>query len=159
MFNEYPNWHSDTRDVERRWRVPVAVQMAIIYQESKFQARAKTPHKLLLGFIPWSHVSSAYGYSQALDGTWALYRKNNGNIFSSRSNFSDAVDFIGWYSNMAHKRAGIRADDAYSLYLAYHEGVLGYMRKTYLKKPWLIKVAHKVAARAVMYKAQLAHCK
>jgi hypothetical protein len=158
MFKQYPKWYSDTKDVERRWLVPVPVQMAIIHQESHFNGRAKPPRTKILWIIPWTRPSTAYGYSQALDGTWAHYKKTNGGLFSSRDKFGDAVDFIGWYTNMAHQKAGIRRDDAYSLYLAYHEGVGGYQRRTYLQKKWLMQVAHKVAARAQIYKAQLAKC-
>ena len=57
------------------------------------------------------------------------------------------------------EKAGIPRSDAYSLYLAYHEGIGGYKRKTYLQKPWLIQVAHKVKARSQLYQAQLNQCR
>ena len=158
IFWQYPQWQRDARDVERRWHVPIAVQMAIMHQESKFDAHAKPPRTTLLWVIPWTRPSSAYGYAQALDGTWALYQRKSGGWWASRDNFYDGVDFIGWYANQANRRASIRRDDAYSLYLAYHEGVGGYMQKTYLRKPWLIQVAHKVSARAQLYQAQLKAC-
>ena len=159
IFRQYPRWYSDTLDVQRRWLVPVSVQMAIIHQESKFDGRAKPPRTKLLWLIPWKRPSTAYGYSQALDGTWALYKRTNGGLLSSRTSFADGVDFIGWYANEAYKRAGISRADAYSLYLAYHEGIGGYQKKTYLKKSWLMPVARKVSARAQIYQAQLASCK
>lgn len=158
IFRQYPRWYVATLDVQRRWRVPIAVQMAIIHQESKFDAWAKPPRTKLLGFIPWTRPSTAYGYSQALNGTWAHYKQTNGGMLSSRHDFSDGVDFIGWYANQANVRAGISRRDPYSLYLAYHEGIGGYQRKTYLNKPWLMQVAHKVSARAHVYQAQLAVC-
>jgi hypothetical protein len=158
IFKQYPKWYRDAEDVERRWRVPVAVQMAIIHQESRFNGRAQPPRSTLLWFIPWTRPSTAYGYAQALNGTWALYKKTNGGLFSARDSFGDGVDFIGWYANMAHQKDGIRRDDTYSLYLAYHEGVGGYQRKTYLRKRWLMKVARKVQARARLYQAQLNSC-
>lgn len=158
IFEQYPRWYNDAKDVERRWRVPISVQMAIIHQESKFNATAKPPHTKLLWIIPWSRPSSAYGYSQVLDGTWALYKQSNGGLFSSRDKFADAVDFIGWYANQATIRAHISRNDAFSLYLAYHEGVTGYMRKTYLQKSWLVPVAHKVERQARIYQVQLANC-
>ena len=158
IFKQYPKWYTASLDVQKRWRVPIPVQMAIIHQESKFDGRAKPGRTKLLWIIPWKRPSTAYGYSQALDGTWALYKRTNGGPLSSRNSFSDGVDFIGWYANEANKRAGIPRSDAYSLYLAYHEGIGGYQNKTYLKKGWLIPVAHKVSARAAIYKAQLASC-
>lgn len=159
IFKQYPKWYTDAKDVERRWKVPVAVQMAIIHQESKFDARARPPRKKLLRIIPWKRPSSAYGYTQALRGTWAHYKQKNGGLFSSRGDFADGVDFIGWYANQANIRAGIPRSDAYPLYLAYHEGVGGYMKKSYLKKPWLVSVAHKVKARSQLYEMQMNSCR
>jgi hypothetical protein len=159
IFNQYPDWYHAARDVERRWLLPIHVQMAIIHQESKFQSDARPPVQYFLGFIPLGRPSSALGYAQALDSTWDLYRQSNGGWFSSRKNFKDAVDFIGWYANGAHRRAGIQRNDAYHLYLAYHEGVTGYLNRSYLKKAWLIPVAHKVSARAKLYQAQMKYCR
>lgn len=158
IFKQYPGWYQDAKDVERRWRVPVTVQMAIMHQESKFDANAQPERRKLLWIIPWSRPSSAYGYSQALRGTWALYQRSRGGVFASRDHFGDGVDFIGWYANEAYKRGGISRKNTYKLYLAYHEGIGGYQQKTYLKKPWLIAVAHKVSAREKIYRAQLASC-
>ena len=117
IFKQYPRWHSDTLDVQHRWHVPVAVQMAIVHQESKFDARAEPQRTKLLWIIPWTRPSTAYGYSQALRSTWELYRKSDGGMWASRDNFADGVDFIGWYANQAHRRAGIPRDDAFALYL------------------------------------------
>lgn len=158
IFRHYPRWYRDAKSVERRWLVPVAVQMAIIHQESKFDGKARPERTKILWVIPWTRPSSAYGYCQALDGTWAEYKRSNGGVFSSRDSFGDGVDFIGWYANLAHRKAGISRSDAYTLYLAYHEGIGGYQQRTYLKKPWLLKVSHKVAARAQIYAGQLASC-
>ncbi|MFY7698434.1 MAG: transglycosylase SLT domain-containing protein [Legionella sp.] len=158
IFKQYPRWYDDAKDVEKRWRVPLEVQMAIIHQESKFNARAQPGRKKLLSMIPWTRPSTAYGYAQALRGTWALYKKNNGSLFSARDDFADGVDFIGWYANMAYRQAGIPRNDAYRLYLAYHEGIGGFRRKTYLRKSWLPPVARKVQARAAIYRAQLVRC-
>ncbi len=158
IFQQYPGWRNDALDAERRWHVPVTVQMAIMHQESKFDAQAEPARKKIFWFIYGPHPTTAHGYSQALNGTWALYKKSTGNIWGSRERFSDAVDFIGWYSNTAHQRAKISLDNVHDLYLAYHEGVTGYMQKTYLKKHWLVLVAHKVRARDAIYQAKLKKC-
>jgi hypothetical protein len=160
IFHQYPKWYRYALDVERRWKVPVAVQMAIIHQESKFDGRAQPPRKKLLWIIPWKRPSTAYGYTQALRTTWAVYKRDahGGKFWASRGVFSDAVDFVGWYANQANRRAGILRTDAYRLYLAYHEGIGGYQQHTYIKKPWLIRVAHKVKARSQLYQAQLNQC-
>lgn len=158
IFKQYPEWYAATEGVAHRWLVPTSVQMAIIHQESKFQADAKPPYQYFMGVIPLGRPSTAFGYAQVLDTTWDLYRQSNGHLWSSRQNFNDAVDFIGWYANIANRRAKISRSDAYHLYLAYHEGVTGYLNQTYLKKPWLVHVAHKVSAQAAIYQAQLNRC-
>ena len=92
--------------------------MATIYAESGFNPYARPPRTLLLGFIPWTRPSSAYGYSQALDGTWSRYRGETGHWGASRTNFADAIDFIGWYHAQSHSRTA-SFQHGYSLYLAY----------------------------------------
>lgn len=158
IFKQYPDWYHDTRAVEKRWHIPAAIQMAIMHQESKFNAEAKPERQKILWVIPWTRPSSAYGYTQALDGTWGWYKRSRGKILASRTDFADGVDFIGWYANQAHQRAGISLRDPEALYLAYHEGVGGYQRKTYRRKPWLMHVARKVRTRAHIYQAQLKTC-
>jgi len=159
IFKEKSDWYEAANDSYKKWGVPVHVQMAIIHQESRFRSEALAPDDTLLGFIPWGQVSSAYGYAQVLDGTWNWYIKSSGNWGADRDDFDDATDFIGWYGNMAHKKLGISKWDAYNMYLAYHEGMGGWKRKTYNRKPWLIKVSKKVKRRAARYAAQLQRCK
>ncbi len=158
VFKQNPDWYADTKAVEKRWHVPITTQMAIMHQESKFDARAKPARTKLLWVIPWTRPSSAYGYAQALDMTWSGYKRATGRTFASRTNFADGVDFVGWYANQAHRRAGIPLDDTMALYLAYHEGIGGYQRKTYRRKRWLVQVARKVRTRAAIYDAQLKRC-
>jgi hypothetical protein len=71
IFREKNQWYDDAKQAAQRWGVSVPVLMAIMSQESNFVADAKPPRTWLLGFIPWFRPSSAYGYAQALDGTWA----------------------------------------------------------------------------------------
>src|SRR5690606_16932254 len=99
-----------------------------------------------LGVIPWKRPSSAFGYAQALDSTWDLYRRDANNFLASRADFDDAMDFVGWYNHTSYQRNRIARDDAYSLYLAYHEGHGGYARGTYRGKPWLLERARGVQA-------------
>jgi len=157
IFIQYPTWYWATQEVEARWKVPITVQMAILHQESRFTADAKPPRTKLLWVIPWKRPTSAYGYTQALKSTWEHYQRSRGNS-KSRDEFSDAVDFIGWYSSIANKRAGIQPNDPYRLYLAYHEGVGGYIKQTYKQKPWLVNVARKVTRQTKVYDQQLRSC-
>ncbi len=158
IFQQYPKWYWAAQDVQKKWGLPISVLMAVMHQESRFNAAIKPPRGKLLGFIPWFRPTSAYGYAQVLDDTWRSYQKATGNRSANRNNFYDAVDFIGWYANQAHKRVGIKKGDAYRVYLAYHEGIGGYKRGSYKKKKWLIDVAKKVDSIAWRYHGQLKGC-
>ncbi len=157
IFDQYPDWYWDAKKAQDKWGVSIPTQMAIIYQESGFSARAKPPRRKLLWIIPWKRQSSAYGYSQALKHTWEDYERQTGND-AGRHEFDAATDFIGWYSKQASQRCGMPLNNTYALYLAYHEGPSGYQKRSYFNKPWLIKVAKKVADRADVYQRQLQGC-
>lgn len=158
ILSERPNYARALRATERRWNVPVAVQMATIYQESKFIGNARTPFQYTLGVIPMGRQSSAYGYSQALDATWREYQVDQRKMSSQRDRIDDATDFMGWYMNRTLARNGIPLTDARNQYLAYHEGHTGYARGSYNAKSWLVRVADTVQNRAIMYDAQLLAC-
>ncbi|MEY4982701.1 MAG: hypothetical protein RIR62_967 [Pseudomonadota bacterium] len=155
---ERPAYLRAMKATERRWGVPVHVQMATIHQESKFIGNARTPHRFALGIIPMGRQSSAYGYSQALDGTWEEYEDDSGSWNARRDRIDDATDFMGWYMDQSTRELGISKWDAQAQYLAYHEGRTGYRNQSYLGKPWLMDVSAKVASRAEMYRAQLSAC-
>jgi len=159
IFYEKYDWYDDVKDSFEKWGVPIHVQLAIIYQESRFVYDAETPRDYVLWVIPWGRISDAYGYAQVKDSTWEWYINKTGNSGADRDDFSDAVDFIGWYVNMTHKKLGISKWDTYNQYLAYHEGHGGFKKKTYNKKAWLKKVARKVEKRAQRYRAQLGKCR
>lgn len=158
IFAEKTDWLDYTKASSEKWELPIHVQMAIMWQESHFVADAKPPRRKVLGFIPGARPSSAYGYAQALDGTWQQYLNNTGQSDVSRDNFADACEFTGWYCHLSYKELGISKLDVYNLYLAYHEGNAGYKRKTYLGKPWLLEVAKKVSIQAQHYEQQLSDC-
>ena len=159
IFREKDDWLEYTQEAYEAWKVPIHVQMAIMQQESNFVADAEPPRPTLLGFIPWFRRSSAYGYPQAQDSTWDWYIDETGNWGADRDDFEDASDFVGWYCAKSNKMLGISKWDVANQYFAYHEGHTGYKRKTYLKKPWLIKVSKKVAKRAGRYNQQLKACR
>lgn len=155
---ERPGWFTAMSRTERKWGVPINVQMATIWRESHFRPNARTPRKYALGFIPTGRVSSAYGYAQAIDGTWDWYKRDTGKRFARRDDFDDASDFIGWYMNQSVSRNGIPLDDPYRQYLAYHEGHTGYARGTYRSKSFLLRAAAQVRDRSALYGNQLASC-
>lgn len=158
IIKERPKYYKAMQRTERRWGVPVHVQMATFYQESKFVGNARTPVKFVLGVIPMGRQSSAYGYAQALDGTWKEYQRAEGGRGADRDDFEDASDFMGWYMDLTTQALGIAKTDARNQYLAYHEGRTGYARGSYRRKAWLLRIADSVAERAAMYELQLAGC-
>lgn len=158
MKDARPSWFVAMEKTRAKWGVPVHVQMATIWRESRFQPRAKTPRTYFLGIIPTGRVSSAYGYAQAIDGTWDDYRDATGRRFASRDDFFDATDFMGWYMTASRRILGIPLTDAYNQYLAYHEGQAGYRRGSYRSKSWLLRAAGEVKAKAATYQRQLSTC-
>ncbi|MCI5109067.1 MAG: lytic transglycosylase [Marivita sp.] len=159
ILQQRPGYLRAFRAAERRWGVPVHVQMASMYQESKFKSDARTPFRYTLGVIPMGRQSSAFGYSQALNGTWEEYQQDQRKFRARRNNINDAADFMGWYMAESNRRLGISLADARNQYLAYHEGRTGFSRGTYNSKAWLLRVADEVAARSVVYQGQLARCR
>ncbi|HGG06580.1 MAG TPA: lytic transglycosylase [Aliiroseovarius sp.] len=158
IVKERPKYLKAMKRAERKWNVPVHVQMAIIYQESKFIGNNRTPIQYVLGVIPMGRQSSAYGYAQALDATWEEYQRAEGGRGADRDDIGDATDFMGWYMTQTNKEIGVPLDDARNQYLAYHEGRTGYVRGSYRNKSWLLRIANEVGSRASTYQQQLASC-
>ena len=158
IFTEKKGWYKDSRKASKKWNSDIAVMMAMIYQESSFRARARPPRKKIFGVIPGPRPASAYGYAQAINATWDIYKKSTGNKGADRNKFKDAVDFVGWYNHQSYKKNRIKKDDAYNLYLAYHEGHGGFSRKTFRNKKWLKNVSEKVSKRSERYRLQLNSC-
>ncbi|MGF1444690.1 MAG: transglycosylase SLT domain-containing protein [Pikeienuella sp.] len=158
LFAEQPEWYHATRQAAERWGVPVELQLAIIWRESSFRSDVRPPKKYRLGFIPAGHVSSAYGYAQAIDGTWDWYREETGNRNADRTDFEDAADFVGLYVNKTVRSNDIQVFDAFNQYLNYHEGHTGFRRGDWQQKDWLQRAAREVAEQAARYRGQLARC-
>lgn len=158
IFFENSYWYQSAEKAFAKWRIPIPVLMAIMHQESRYQADARPPRTTCLFIFPGPRPSSAYGYSQALDGTWKKYKQETGNWGADRDDFGDAIDFIGWYCLQSHKKCKIAVNDAYHMYLAYHEGQGGFSRKTYRTKKYLKKIARRVQQKAKRYSSRLRSC-
>jgi hypothetical protein len=158
IFSEKREWRSAALAAEARWGAPLPVLMAVLHQESRFRARARPDWRTVLGVIPLGPASSAYGYGQVKVGTWDDYRRLARRPDARRDHFADAVDFVGWYADVIARSVGVAKDDAFHLYLAYHEGPTGFERRSFEAKPWLLGVAQKVKERAALYGAQRTEC-
>lgn len=159
LFDERGYWYRAALKAERRWYIDVPVLMAIIYQESSFIGNARPKRKRLLGIIPISPSSSAYGYAQAQIPAWRDYVKRNRRIGATRDDFADAVDFVGWYTDTAARTLKLARKDAKHLYLSYHEGLTGFRRGAWKNSRWLIAAADKVQSRSERYRQQLQSCR
>ncbi|MBL8251941.1 MAG: transglycosylase SLT domain-containing protein [Candidatus Competibacter sp.] len=158
IFAQREGWFADAKAASRRWGAPLPLLLAIIYHESAFRSDAQPPRDRHFGWVPGPRPSSAFGYSQALDGTWDRYKAATGNSGAERNNFADAVDFIGWYVDQTARYNRIAKTDAYQHYLAYHEGQGGFAKGTHQQKPWLIERARQVRQQADRYRVQLSRC-
>ena len=158
IFSEQRSWYKAANKSAKRWGTTVPVMMSVIHQESSFKAKAKPPRTKIFWVFPGPRPASAKGYAQAIDGTWDTYRRSTGRWSADRADFKDATDFIGWYIDQSASKNGIEKTDAQNLYLSYHEGQGGFAQGTYQGKPWLLKVAKKVDARAKTFDQQLKGC-
>jgi hypothetical protein len=157
IFFEHRDWYSASKDMTDNWGTPIHVPLAMMYQESSFKHNAAPPMQYFW-FIPIGRASDAYGYAQAKTMTWDDYQRETGNSWADRDDFADAIDFMGWFTHKTQKINGVSKWDAYGQYLNYHEGWGGYKKKSYNKKPWLIKVSRKVDNRSKQYATQMRGC-
>ena len=158
IFDQKKKWYKSTKKTYDKWNTPIALQLAIINQESSFNQFAKPERKKIFGIFPGSRPSTAFGYAQVTNPTWDWYKTKSGNKNASRANFADITDFIGWYTTQSEKLVGIEKSDYFNQYLAYHEGQNGWKKKSYLEKKWLIEVAKTVERNTKLYNKQLKQC-
>jgi hypothetical protein len=158
IFREKRHWYHVAVKQETKWGISPAVPMSILYQESGFHRDLHTQRTYFLWVIPWGYVTSAYGYPQAETGVWRDYEKRVGDS-ADREDFADSIDFVNWYITTTSHQNRVPVTNAYAQYLNYHEGWYSYRARTYLRKPWLMSIAHKVNDRARRYARQYAACK
>ena len=157
IFSERYLWYKHAKKAEKKWNVPIYIQMAFIKRESDFNWLAKPKRIKLFKVIPYKRPSSSFGYSQAVKKTWEQYKKETGNSLATRARFKDSVDFIGWYLDKSEKLLKISKKDAYKQYIAYHEGWGNY--KNYKKNKKVIILATRVKEQANLYRKQLTQCR
>jgi hypothetical protein len=158
IYSDNPHWEEAAREAEARWGVPQEIKMAIIWRESTFRGEARPPYRKVMGVPTGKRLSSAYGFSQAIDGTWDWYQKDHAGARAERNRFNDAIDFVGWYMNKTRDLNGVSLHDAFSQYLAYHEGHGGFRSGRWRHKPNVMRAAGDVARMAERYRRQLEAC-
>lgn len=154
IFSEKTGWLEPAQQSHSKWGIPVELMMAIIRHESSFRSQARPLDKR------GKRLSSAYGYAQAIDSTWDLYKKENNKPRADRTKFSDAIDFVGWYSSKSiAKGDNISPFDVNALYVFYHDGWGALPEDGSRKlKPEVLKVAAKIYQQTLLYHRQLKEC-
>ena len=157
IVNDHWGWKSSLNLAKRHWGISPGLVLSVIYHESAFESHARPPRTKLWGIFPW-RVSSAFGYGQIKDETWAWYREKQPAIFLSRTSFHDTTQFIGWYYTQFLDKARDKKQVYYDFYIAYHEGIGGYSRFSDQGNTWLQKKARSVSDLAISYDQQLQVC-
>ena len=154
IFNEKPHWVEPAQTSYDKWGIPVELMMAIVRHESSFRGDARPLDR------NGKRISSAYGYSQAIDGTWNIYQRENKKNLAKRTNFADAIDFVGWYGSKSLKGGEeVSPYDVNALYVFYHDGwgALPEDGSRELKSA-VLDVAAKVYKKTLIYHRQLKTC-
>ena len=159
IFQQQRGWYRAALASEKRWNIGVPILMSVIKKESSFKSKARPPRKRGWFGLPGRRLSTALGYAQAKNETWADYIRATKNRGANRTNFRDAVDFVGWYLNNAARVNRISRDSAHNLYVAYHEGLTGYRIGRWRGNSFVIGIAAKVDQDAKLFARQLQNCR
>ena len=159
IFGEKYSYLKYSRAASKKWNVPISSILAVINKESGFRRFAKPKRTKLFKIIPYRRPSSSLGFSQAVNKTWDLYKKENNKPIALRISFKNSSDFIGWYFWKTNKINKVSLKDTRNMYLNYYLGWGGYKNKAYQKDKKAIIFAKNVEKQAKIYKIQLQECK
>ena len=159
IFGEKYFYLKYTRAASKKWGVPISSILAVINKESGFRRFAKPPRHKIFKIIPYRRPSSSLGFSQAVNKTWDLYRKENNKPAALRISYKSSSDFIGWYFWKANKINKVSLNNTRDLYLNYYLGFSAYKNKAYQTDKKAIIYAKSVEKQAKIYKSQLLECK
>jgi hypothetical protein len=159
IFGENYLWYKSVKKSSEKYGAPIHVILSFVNKESGFNRWAKPPRQKLFKIIPYKRPSSSFGYSQAVNKTWELYKQETNNKLALRTRFKDSVNFIGWYIKKTNKINKIPLDDSYRQYLNYYLGWGNYAKKTYKTDTKAIHYAKNVEKQSKVYKNQLRECK
>ena len=157
ILKQNPDWHRALYRTQLVYRISIPVQLAFVRHESSFNHKARPVNNKKKWFIFNSYKSTAYGFAQVLNGTWDEFQTTFKNKKLKRTNFGHSVEFIGWY-NRKHINSGLDGNNISHLYLAYHEGLGGYKKKTYINKPCLVDYSNSVQKTSIKYSNQISSC-
>ena len=158
IFGENYLWYKSAKKSSDTYGAPIHIILAIVNKESGFNRWAKPKRHKLFKIIPYKRPSSSFGYSQAVNKTWELYKTETNNHLALRTRFKDSVMFIGWYMDKTKETNNISMNDAYRQYLNYYLGWGNYSKKVYKSDKNAIIYAKKVEKQSNIYKNQLREC-
>ena len=159
IFSERYLWYKHVKNSSEKYGAPVHVILAFVKKESGFNRWAKPKRTKLFKIIPYKRPTSSFGYSQAINKTWDLYKTETDNPLALRARFKDSVMFIGWYINKTNKINKIPFNDSYRQYLNYYLGWGNYAQKAYKTDKKAIIFAKSVKTQSNIYRKQLKSCK
>ena len=158
IFGENYLWYKSIKKSSEKYGSPIHIILAFVNKESGFNRWAKPKRTKLFKIVPYKRPSSSFGYSQAVNKTWELYKNETNNPLALRTRFRDSVFFISWYISKTNKINKIPLNDAYRQYLNYYLGWGSYAKKTYKTDKKAIIFAKKVQEQSKIYKNQLSDC-
>jgi len=158
IFDQNYLWYKSIKKSSEIYDVPIYIILAFVNKESGFKRWARPERKKLFKIIPYKRPSSSFGYSQAVNKTWELYKTETNNSFALRARFKDSVMFIAWYMNKTKKINKIPVTDSYRQYLNYYLGWGNYSKKVYKTDKKAIIFAKSVQKQSQIYKNQLKEC-
>ena len=158
IFGENYLWYKSIKKSSETYDAPVHIILAFVNKESGFNRWAKPKRTKLFKIVPYKRPSSSFGYSQAINKTWELYKTETSSPLALRTRFKDSVMFIGWYMNKTKKINKIPLNDSYRQYLNYYLGWGNYAKKIYKTDKKAIIYAKSVQKQSKIYKTQLKEC-
>ena len=159
IFGENYLWYKSVKKSSEKYGAPIHIILAFVNKESGFNRWAKPKRTKLFKIVPYKRPSSSFGYSQAVNKTWELYKTETENPLALRARFKDSVMFIGWYIKKTNKINKIPLNDPYRQYLNYYLGWGNYSKEIYKTDKKSILFAKKVEKQSKIYKKQLKDCK
>ena len=158
IFGENYLWYKSSKKSSETYGAPIHIILAFVNKESGFNRWAKPKRQKLFKIVPYKRPSSSFGYSQAVNKTWELYKTETNNPLALRTRFKDSVMFIGWYMQKTTKINKVPLNDSYRQYLNYYLGWGAYAKKTYKTDKKAVIFAKKVEQQSKIYKSQLRKC-
>ena len=158
IFGERYLWYKHTKKSSEIYGAPIHIILAFVNKESGFILWAKPKRTKIFKVVPYKRPSSSFGYSQAVNKTWEMYKIDTNNPLALRTRFKDSVMYIGWYIRKTNKINKVPLNDSFNQYLNYYLGWGDYSKKVYKTDKKSIIFAKSVQKQSNTYKKQLKEC-